>query len=796
MLLYPNMAYLVVTSAIFGFGLAGAIVATWSRLLERDPRETIPGLAAVFALLLVLIRPTLNAFPFNFYEVFAHPARETFYFATTYLALVLPFVASGLMLAIVFTAYAEQIRRLYFWDLTGAAIGSVILIPLMRPIGPGAILVLAAAVALVASALFARTRRWRIAVSFAAAALALFAVLGHSGSLGFDDHLDKRGVKSDRAAGKVEMTVWDPIARINVVNKQPYLKHVAYDGGSQSTYFSAFDGDFARLRRELDAPTQDSAAMEDLRHRFWRVGVLAAHYLKRDSEANVLIIGSAGGQETVAAIAYGARRVDAVEMVRTVVDLRTGPYGSYIGDVFGRPEVRNIVAEGRSYLRGTDRKYDIIQIFSNHTSSSIAAGGGAISPVYLQTAEAYREYFQHLKPNGILEISHHYYPREVATAALAWRRSGRARFRDHVAVYQMAGPDNLPTFLVKMQPWTEAELRDLQHLFRLRRYGPERLVENPLRPNESFLSDGFYSGRFPDSVDRATPYHAGPVTDNRPFFNSIRKTATRIEPDRRQFVNPTIANLLNAGLAHGIPLDRVHLYGVGLLSILFAAVLVVIPLRFSSAGGGSWTHRGAALTYFSSLGLGFIIFEIVFIELFIRLIGSPAHSFSVVIFTLLLAAGSGSLASERLGVGSRRSWMLPFIGIFAFGALDAFVVPSLFDPLLGLPLVWRCVAAGVLIYPLGFFLGMPFPLGILALQGQPRSAVAWAWGMNGLFTVIGGLTSALLSLAFGFRVTLIVALSAYSVAMVVYPVMSRSAARSPAPAAPAADPVTTRAKAS
>jgi hypothetical protein len=72
--------------------------------------------------------------------------------------------------------------------------------------------------------------------------------------------------------------------------------------------------------------------------------------------------------------------------------------------------------------------------------------------------------------------------------------------------------------------------------------------------------------------------------------------------------------------------------------------------------------------------------------------------------------------------------------------------------------------SSLLIFPLGFFLGMPLPLGILAIADQPRGAVAWAWGLNGLFTVIGGLASVVLGITLGFQATLIVALALYALA--------------------------------
>jgi hypothetical protein len=73
-----------------------------------------------------------------------------------------------------------------------------------------------------------------------------------------------------------------------------------------------------------------------------------------------------------------------------------------------------------------------------------------------------------------------------------------------------------------------------------------------------------------------------------------------------------------------------------------------------------------------------------------------------------------------------------------------------------------------MILPLAFFLGMPFPLGILAVQYKPTGTVAWAWAFNGLFTVVGGIFAAIFSVYFGFRATMMVAVGAYMLAMVMY----------------------------
>ena len=113
--------------------------------------------------------------------------------------------------------------------------------------------------------------------------------------------------------------------------------------------------------------------------------------------------------------------------------------------------------EGRSFLHHSHRTYDIIQIYSNHTSSSVAQGTGALAPAYLQTAEAYQQYFSHLTADGVLHINHYTYPRMITTAALAWKRMGRTDFARHVAVYVSPLELTLPTLLIKNRPWTAAE---------------------------------------------------------------------------------------------------------------------------------------------------------------------------------------------------------------------------------------------------------------------------------------------------------------------------------------------------
>jgi hypothetical protein len=130
---------------------------------------------------------------------------------------------------------------------------------------------------------------------------------------------------------------------------------------------------------------------------------------------------------------------------------------------------------------------------------------------------------------------------------------------------------------------------------------------------------------------------------------------------------------------------------------------------------------------------------------------------------------SSSLASKNIAPAGTQMWRLTFAAIIVLGTLFTVVQASVFRHGLAFPLGGRMLVASLLIVPVGFFLGMPFPLGVIAIEGRPKGAVAWAWGMNGAFTIIGGVLSVLSSLVFGFTVTLLVAMAVYLLAALVYP---------------------------
>jgi spermidine synthase len=755
---YPNMAYMIITLAMFAFGLSGVYVSIQPSFKKFNINTVLSIAACLMGISALLILPSINNLPFDFKKI---GTDQTWLmigrFTLIYLCIGLPFFIGGMILTWIFSNFSKQIQRLYFWDLTGAAIGCLVLVPVIPHVGAGGVLFLVCGMSFLAAGLFSKTLKYTIPLMTIGIVIALIPFL-KTELFEFTPHMDKRGfrtITTDKESH--EASFWDPVSKIDIIQypDRPRIRWIAYDGGTQTSYFYEFDGDFKSLRKQLPG--------KSTRH-FWGNIVLPSHYIKANTNQEVLIIGSAGGQETKAALTYGAKKVDGIELVGKVVDLGKNEYGDFIGNLFSHPNANIRKGEGRSYLRANNKKYDIIQILSNHTSSSIAAGSGAMSATYLQTVEAYQEYFSNLKADGILHINHHVYPRMVATAAKAWISLNHDDFRSHVVVFEVPkAQDNLPTFLVKMSPWTQKEVANLIQFMK-----PTPIVINPFDKEKSYLPDEFFAGDLPDSIKAKVGYNIYEPTDNMPFFNHLRKKMGRLEVDAETFSNHSVANLLNSRLQGNMPMDIIHLVITGISSLFFAVLFLLIPLFFSKAGKESWSGKGSVLLYFSCLGSGFILFELIFIQIFMKLIGYPVYTYSTVVFGFLFGAALGSISSEKLKMIESNRWKWAFYGIFI--CIIGFFISHqhIFNIFLQEGTSLRIIVALVLIFPLAFFLGMPFPLGILTIRKKASGTVAWAWAFNGLFTVIGGLCSVILSISFGFRFTLLVGLGAYVVAFFVF----------------------------
>ncbi|MFZ1929365.1 MAG: hypothetical protein WAU50_09540, partial [Candidatus Sulfotelmatobacter sp.] len=440
--------------------------------------------------------------------------------------------------------------------------------------------------------------------------------------------------------------------------------------------------------------------------------------------------------------------------------------------LYQRPDVHLHVTDGRSYLRSTPQRFDVVQMTLVDTWASTAAGAFALSENNLYTVEAFREYFEHLKPEGMIAITRWEFrqPREalrvVAVAMEALHILGVANPAQNFIVASQ-GPldeDGIPVVvLAKKTAFTAQEEAAVQaHFAQYPKLVPIYLPSQSAAQLHNPFADLVASNdpyRFAQSYD----YNVAPVTDNAPFFFFTLKPGQILS---------------SQGLRKGIDW-KVNLGVLVLILVLVISLLAVVAFLILPLALGTGRQPSLPLLYFVAVGLGYILVEIAFIQRFVLFLGHPTYALTVVIFLLMLSSGGGSLFSRRWLPHSELAWM-PLVLVVAALFANVIFLPRGLVSWVGFGFGYRLVICGMLLIPLGFVMGMPFPTGLRAFADRAMpdaangsraadNAVEWAWAMNAAASVLGSVLAMVIAIRFGLTVTLACGLAAYSLALGLLP---------------------------
>lgn len=749
--LFYHFAFLAISIALLGLGAGGVFAYLLKRrLATTDTRSLASRLCVANSVVIVLVLEVVLHVPVAL-EV---SGKNFLRLSLVYLAAAEPFFLIGLLFSIVFAREAKRIPRLYGADLCGGALACLAVVPLLNWLGgPNAILVAGLALA-VAGIIWAESRVARLNAGLLAVALTALTGANYSGRL--IDVVYAKGVFRDPAW--VEFARWNALSRVEV-DRQGQAKAIVIDADA-STYI--MNADLAHW--------QGTA---------WEKALMSAP----PALANVLrprgefaIIGPGGGVDVLRAVANGSPSVTGIEINPIIATtIMRGRYADYSQHLYERPDVHIHVTDGRSFLRATSQHFDVVQMTLVDTWASTAAGAFALSENNLYTVEAFREYFEHLKPDGIIAITRWEFrhPREalrvVAVAMDALHALGvKNPERNFIVVSQgELDSDGIPVaVLAKKTPFTlEEEDAVTAHCDRYSELDPLYL---PSQAGHNAFSD-LISGNNPYAFARSYAYNVSPVNDNAPFFF---------------FTLKPFQVLGESGLREGIDW-KVNLGVLVLLLVLIISVgavlaFLVLPLAWK---GGRARQSPLPLTYFVAIGLGYILVEISFIQRFVLFLGHPTYALTVVIFLLMLSSGTGSLFS-RLWLPRVEMGWLPLTLVIATLLFYVVFLPSRLAELVGLNFGSRLVVSGVLIIPLGFLMGMPFPTGLRALAALPApefpasadNAVEWAWAMNAAASVLGSVLAMVMAIQFGLTLTLACGAAAYLLALLLMPSLRPKAA--------------------
>lgn len=765
-LLWAHLAFMVVGTALFGFALSGLYLA----LRKKQETISISRSCLSASASILLIYGVIRFIPFQPWD-YTNTANFL-YLGIWYASLVLPFFFTGLVVASILGAYPAKAAKLYGFDLLSAAVGALAAVPLMPIFGGEGALIFCASLLALAGAMSAESKaRTRMALGVIAATLVLTAVVPTYLPLVL--HHKKRFFNKAREEGKILATRWSSVSRVDIANssnpkKKGNLRAIWIDGGTNHSGMI----NITTPIDQMEPMTKSSVGL--------------AYSLKRGTNPRDIIIGSSGGHEVLYALTQGAGHVDAVELDPSIVKFVNQPqFAEFMGNVYQNPRVTLHNDEGRAFLRRQPlESYDVIQFVNNYTPVAIGSGALNLTESYLLTKEAMKDFYDHLKPNGVLAL-HRGATLRVASTALAMLEEQGVKNPERSIMILNGEWDMFEAFLLKKGEWTQEDLTKVNEYMKGHPHpSPNLFIWNPL---DVAGSDPLYTKFITATPAERSQYYTSlgvnlfPTTDDRPFMEHYLQFGRRaLSKDL-----PAEFRVFNSQKLFGlIPRGDVPYVAILVESIAFAVCLVLAPLLLSRRST-KITDVGAFSAYYGALGFGFMVVELCLMKRYVIYLGHPAYSITAVLVLLLLGAGAGSLALPKLASLTGRSRLWAVVGgVAAAIAIESAVVPLLMEKTLSLVLWQRFVVAAGCLVPLGFALGIPFSAGMEVLNSSPRyegirrTLLAWAWGMNGLFTVIGSALTVFLALFYGFAATLAIATCAYVVAaFVLYKVIARNRAQ-------------------
>ncbi len=737
--LFYHFAFLAISIALLGLGAGGVFAYLCkARLARIETRLLATRLCLVNSVLVLIVLEVTLHVPVSLTVTGKNFLRLT----VLYFVAAIPFFVTGLLFSVIFARETWRVSRLYGADLCGGALACLAEVPLLNLLGgPNTILVAATTMA-IAALIWASGSTWRKWAGGLSAICVLLIAANHSNRL--IDVVYAKGVFRDPAW--VEFARWNALSRVEV-DRQGTAKAIVIDADA-STYIMNCDLEHwagsACERNEMSAPPS-------------LANVLRPH-------GEFAIIGPGGGPDVLRALANGSPSVTGIEINPIIANtIMRGRYADYALHLYDRPDVHIHVTDGRSYLRSTREQFDVVQMTLVDTWASTAAGAFALSENNLYTLEAFEEYFNRLKPDGMIAITRWEFrePREalrvVAVAMEALHHLGVSDTASHfiIASKGSLNEDGIPVVvLAKKTAFTAGEEAAVQG--HLSTYSQLNAIYLPSRPAQNPFAD-LIASENPTAFARNYPYNVAPVGDNAPFFFFTLRASQVLGQQG-----------LQRGIDWKVNLGVLVLILVLVISVAAVLAFLILPLAFHGR-----SHSPVPILYFVAVGLGYILVEIAFIQRFVLFLGHPTYALTVVIFLLMLSSGAGSLLSRRLNL----RW-LPLIIVVA-GLIGAvFLLPKALSAWVGLPFLTRLAISAMLLLPLGFVMGMPFPNGLRALAGASRAqlknelednAVEWAWAMNAAASVLGSVLAMVIAIQFGLTATLACGAAAYFAAFLLLP---------------------------
>ena len=752
--LWHHFAFLSISIALFGLGVSGVFLTIRPQILKQNFYKTLVNFAWLLSL------SNLTAF-FIFTRLnldvrdLGNPVN-LIKFVIFYLFLALPFFCGGCVMSAIISRKSDIVQKLYFFDLIGAGLGCIIVVFMIGFLGGQGIIVVSSLfsslAAIVASKMLPPPESRKKSLAIILFMIGLVMILPVSRWVfpiplppdkALNHYMKENG-------SKVIFSQWNSFSRVDAFLPVPgYTWGLSenFKGKMPEQIGITIDGD------GFTSVVNYNGNWKDVEFPKWTLGSMV-HILNKGGKT--LIIGAGGGIDVLSSRSFGTKEIDAVEINPDIAKLPTEKYKDFAGNLFSEPGIRMIVAEGRNFIKRNNQKYHLIYLPLVDSWAATYSGAYSLSENYLYTTEAFKDYLDHVNPDGFLSISRwEYVPKQpyqsLRICSLAMAAVG-VDLRKSVIV---TGDGKLANIIIKKGELTPEEIRTVTEFCKR---GKFNIIYLPGMKNdfEKVLNQGTS-----ESFQRGYPLDISAVTDDRPFFYLT---------DRWRNFFFYLNNTITRGLHFPVVFTIVLV--VLFMSLIFTVIFILLPLKVKKVGDFSGKSSVLYMVYFSLLGLSFMFVEITLMTKLSLFLGHPTYALSVVLFSLLIFTGIGSLISSMVKFNAIKILKIDISLLTIIGIMYYFIMDKIFINALSSGSEIRVMITIALIAPLGICMGVPFPLGLRTLGKENSSLIPWAWGVNGCASVLGSVLALIFAQGFGFWNTLLCSLIFYITAMVVFTFIS------------------------
>ena len=757
---WNHLSFMVISIALFGFAASGTFLSIFNARQAGPPlfvsiRKTTAILIVLYTSMTILAFVVLNNLPLDYFRLPVEPI-QSLYLLIAFMILALPFFFSGFAVAVAYTRMPEKTGMIYFATMCGSACGAIFPGLLLPFLSEGKLVIFSALIPLIlmpmslgglkrSSAGSKSPKSVKMVLGFSSLAIVFLAIYLMTP---YGSWLIRVKPSAYKALSQVlqfpNTRIEETVSNIRGRTDRVTSPHIRFAPGLSLRYMETIasqdavfkDGDNQVVLYQLGSPESTRFSAYTLPY--------SGYYIQPQAQKALVVI-QGGGTAIPTVLAAKIQDITLVVGNPALAEILDKHYGLA---VTSQPP--------RVFLSQTPKNFDIIHVENWGTS---IPGSAALNQIHLYTIDAFFQYLRHLTPEGLVIVSRKLLlpPADClrlwASAYEALKMIGAKNPETHLAILR-----NWDTFtlLVSKQPLLDKAR--LEHFARNLNFDivflPGITSDQANRFNKfaapyhfieiNRLAAAYLKGN-EKAYFRSYLLDIQPQTDNRPFPGRFLKWL------KLKSLYRTLGSRLYALLMSG----EIVVSVVFIEALAVSGLLLFLPLLFIRRNDKKLPI--SQMLYFFGVGAGFMFIELFFIKKYILLFGDPVISFTVVLAGVLISSSLGGAWVQKKEKHILKISLIGLIGalLIAFFALDRFI-----EFLLRLPAIWHQSGAVLILMPIGFLMGLPFPLGMRDMLKSPIQR-AYAWSINGCASVLTAIISAQIALISGISYILGCAIAAY-----------------------------------